>query len=281
MHQSLHSSAKGIRCVTLSVALLVLAGSAVPIQAQVASSLLNEGDPLPDAPGQVVSAINNTAVNHVGGYAATVNSSGGAALSHIWGNPAGGAGAILRTETTIGPLVQTSYESFWGMSDAGNLAYSALGTGGPNGSFDAVFVDDTPVAVEGDPHPTLPGQFWSFASRPGITAGGTPYFVGGIRPTVGGTTTNRGLFSGMDGGTVLLLGGGIVPNLPAALDPGNTVSFDYRFSALGAHYIAEVQIDSVPTTQDAAMVVDGAGLLLDGSLVQEGTAIPAAIGGAR
>ncbi len=270
--------AGGAGRVAVAVALLVVAAWAVPCHSQVASSLINEGDPLPDAPGQSVSGINNTAVNRVDGYAATLNSSGAATLSHIWGNPTGGAGMILRTETTIGSLVQTSFESFYGMDDSGALCYSASGTGGPDGGFDAVFKDDTPIAVEGDPHPTLPGQFWSFASRPGITADGIPYLVGGLRETVGGATSNRGIFIGMNGDPVII-GGDVLPNLPGPLDTGTTVSFDYRYSTLGTHYIVEVQIDGLGTGEDNAMVVDGAGLLLDGALVREGTPVPAAVGG--
>ena len=65
-----------------------------------ARALLHEGDALVGFPGNTVSAISNTAVNQVGGYAATISSSGTASLSHVWGAPSGGAGAILRTEMT-------------------------------------------------------------------------------------------------------------------------------------------------------------------------------------
>ena len=125
----------------LGVAVAFLPASAL---ATIPSSLLNEGDPLPAAgAGQVVTSISNTAVNHVGGFAASINSSdGGDTISHIWGDPNGISGAIMRSEGTFGSVVQTSFESFYGMADNGDLAYSASGTGGPVGGFDSVWKND-------------------------------------------------------------------------------------------------------------------------------------------
>ncbi len=253
---------------------------AVPSSAQVASALIREGDALPAAgAGHVVASLANTATNHAGGFAVSLNSGDGSTtLSHIWGNAAGGAGAILRTEGTFGTFTQNSFESFYGMSDSGALAYSSSGDQGSSTGLDSVWVDDTPVAVEEEPMPTLPGQYWSFASRPSISADGTPHFVGGVTSTPGGSTENRLLSSTM-AHTVLLMGGDAVPGLPEVLDTSGTVSFDYRFSALSSHYITEVQMANLSTTVDNAVVVDGAGLMLDGSLVQEGTAIPVSVGG--
>lgn len=266
----------------VSILAIVFAGATVaPVQAQTASALYQEGQQLPGAPaGQLVSSLNNPAVNHVGGFAGQVNTSDGVTtLSHVWGDASGGAGTVIRTEGTFGSLTQTSYESFYGISDSGQVSYSATVTGGVVASGDSVWLDDAPVAVEGDPHPTLPGQFWSFGSRPGVSAAGTPYFVGGIATSAGGSTANRGLFHGIDGGNVLLLGGQTPPNLPRALTmTGSPVDFDYRFAANGVDYIAPVQMIS-PTSDDAAIVVSGSGLLVGGSLVQESTAIPMSAGG--
>ena len=249
-----------------------------PARAQVASALLTEGAALTDVPGHTVSSLNNTAVNHGAGFAVSANSSDGTTtLSHVWGNAAGGPGATMRTEGTFGPLVQTAYESFYGMSNTGNVAYSATGTGGPAGGFDSVWLDDSPIAVEGDPYPHAANFWWSFGSRPGVTADGTIYWVGGITDVLGGSTDNRGLFYG-PGATPLLIGGDLLPNLPAAISMVTSISFDYRFSALGTHYIGEVDMDGATAT-DAAIVMSGAGLLVDGALVQEGTPLPAAAGG--
>lgn len=262
---------------TLAAATLLLTAGNAP--AEVATALLREGDAIPAAGvGHFVNSLNNTAVNHVGGYAVNINSSDGSVtLSHIWGNAAGGAGGIMRTEGTFGPLVQTAYESFYGMADDGSVAYSCTGTGGPVGSFDSVWLNDTPIMVEGDPYPHTPGLWWRFGSRPGVSANGIPYFVGGTATTQGGSTSNRGLFRNVTANPVFM-GGDVLPNLPVALGTGTTVSFDYRFSALANHHIAEVQLTGA-TSADAAMVVDGAGLILGGTLVREGNVVPLIVGG--
>jgi hypothetical protein len=246
--------------------------------AQVASALIREGGPVPGGiAGHTISAINNTAVNQVGGYAATVNSTDGVTtISQAWGHATGGPGTVLFMEGTFGPLVQTSWESFFGIDDAGQVSYSTTGTGGPVGSFDSVWVNATPIAVEGNPA-SVAGMFWVFASRPGITRNGMPYFVGGFSSTMGGATQNRGLFFG-PAATPVLLGGSAVPGLPFALVTSG-FSFDYRYSALGSHFITDVTMVSGSTTNDVAMVMDGSGLMIGGFLVREGSPVPAVAGG--
>jgi hypothetical protein len=225
-----------------------------------------------------VNSLNNTATNHVGGYAVNVNSSDGVTtLSHIWGNASGGAGTVIRTEGTFGSLVQTSYESFYGMSDAGEIAYSATGTGGPVGNFDSVWLDNTPLAVQGNPVPTIPGQFYVFASRPGITGDGKPYWCSGYSSTPSGSSQNRVLLF-TTGATVMVQGGTALPNLPFPLITSG-MSFDYRFSEAGSHFLIPVQMTSGSTLHDDAMVMDGSGLLVAGSLVREQSPLPAAAGG--
>jgi hypothetical protein len=104
---------------------LLLATAAT--QAETATALLREGDPLPGATGETVSSINNPVANHAQGYAVTVNTSGsGTTLSHIWGNATGGAGTVIVSEGLYGDYQQTSFESFHGFSDAGDPAYSAM-----------------------------------------------------------------------------------------------------------------------------------------------------------
>ena len=84
--------------------------------AQVASAQIVEGGVLPGMPGETVDSISNSAVNHAGGYAFTVNSSGsGVTLSHAWGNPLGGPGSVMRTEGVFGDYDQGSFESFFGV----------------------------------------------------------------------------------------------------------------------------------------------------------------------
>lgn len=264
----------------LALILLSSLTASSPAIGAVATALLHERGPLPGAPvGHTVNSLSNTAVNQIGGYAASVNSSDGVTtLSHIWGSATGGAGSVLQTEGTFGPLVQTAFESFYGMSNSGSVAYSATGTGGPVGPFDSVWLDDTPLAVEGDPIVSMPGKFWRFGSRPGITASAQPYWVGGITSVPGGGTENYALFYGA-GATVVLLGGQAVPGLPFPLATANSVGFDYRYSALGTHYIAPVVMASGSTAHNDAVVMDGGGLMAGGSLLREQTVVPIAAGG--
>ena len=263
--------------VPISILLFSSLGSA-----QVASSLINEGDPLVGAPaGHIVTSLTSSNANNNGGFVVGLSSFDGVTtLSHAWGSSDGSPGSVLQTEGTFGPLVQTSFESFLGIANDGSVCYSASGTGGPVGAFDSVWVGNTPIAVDGDPHPTLPGEFWVFGSRPAITADGQPYFVGGLSSTPGGSTEKRGLFFGATSAPVLL-GGDSVPMLPEPLGTGSSISFDYRMSTLGTHYISEVTMagGTVDSTSDGAMVVSGAGLMIGGTLVQESVLVPVSAGG--
>ncbi len=262
-----------------ALVLPALAALAAPAGAQVASALLTEGGAIPGAGGATASSLNNTAVNHAGGYACSTTSSDG--LTRVWGSADGGAGGVLRVESTIGDLEQTSFESFYGIGNGGEVSYGAtcnntstLATG-----LDTVWLDDMPVAVEEDPVTSLPGQFWTFASRPGVTGDGVPYWVGGISDTSGGGTQLRGLFKGTDA-TVVYLAGDSVPEVPFDLSTtGSTIDFDYRFSELGNRHIVPALIDSGSSLNDAVLLKDGEGLVLGGALVREGSAVPASIGG--
>jgi hypothetical protein len=259
------------------VAVVGVMGMTFACGAQVASAILRTNDPLG---GSTVSAINNTGVNHVGGYALTVNTADG--LSRVWGNLSGGApppgGAIIRREGEFDGIMQTSYEAFFGIGST-NVTYSPIGNGGGFTGLDCVFRDDTRIMAERDPHPSLAGQFWSFGSRPSITSDGQVWFVGGITSTAGGTTQNRGLFTGGNSTSVVLLGGQMVSGLDSPLNTGTTVDFDFRVSGSGQHYIAPVVLSTGSTANDGAVVFDGAGLTAGNSLVREGTVVPVSVGG--
>ncbi len=246
----------------------------------VGRAILREGEQLAGAdPGQIITGISNTAVNHQRGYAALLLTSDGlTSLHHVWGDPDGDGpdpSGIVRTESTIGTLEQTSYEGFFGYSTAVNDAcYSAICTDTDTGTsgLDSAWRGGTPIAVEGQPYPNEAGNFWIFGSRPGSFADGTLTFVGGFSTSPTGPTQNRGLYVG-DAATPVLVGGDMVPLIPAPLDPAGPVSFDYRFSASGTNYLTEVTAGG-----NAYMVMNGVGLELV-TLVGEGLPIPAEIGG--
>ena len=244
---------------------------------ETASALLREDDTLPGAPGENVDSLNNPVVNHVGGYAITVNTSGsGTTLSHIWGNAGGGPGAVIITEGIYGDFQQTSFESFHGLSNAGVPAYSAISTHKITGTtgLDGVWLGTSPVLNEEDPVPTLPGQFSSFNSRPGVTADGIPYWVGGITDTQGGSTQSRVLFFST-GLTPIIMTGDSIPGVPELVE---NIDFDYRYSEFGTNYIAPISLDS-STTDDGLMVINGNALMIGGMIVRENSPVPASAGG--
>lgn len=268
----------------LSAALLALLGSALlagTAAAYVASALVVEGLSLPGGPvGQTVSAISNSAVNHAGGYAFTVNSTDGVVtLSHVWGAAAGGPGDPLFSEGTYGDYEQTSFESFFGISDAGEAAYSPLCNdlvGGGTG-LDAVWLDAGVQMIEAAVYPNAAGYFWSFGSRPGATADGRAYWQGGFTNVQGGATQLRGLYIGPSA-TPLFVSGDVVSGVGLAVG-ANGFDFDYRVSALGSHWLSPLLLETGSTTNDQHLVMDGAAVTAGGAYVVEGGTVPEAIGG--
>ena len=166
------------------------------------------------------------------------------------------------------------------MADA-DVCYSASCTRVADGEdgLDSVWFGDVLVAIEEEPYPHQDGWFWRFGSRPGVTRDGIPYFVGGITDTQGGSTQVRGLFYGIDGAPIVI-GGMAIDGLP---DPVSTntaaVGFDYRFSAYGTHYIAEVQTDTGDFNTDNHIVIDQAVVLAGGLPMSESGLVPESIGG--
>jgi hypothetical protein len=251
-----------------------------PAPAQVATALVREGDAIPGEGN--VTAISNPAVNHAGGYSVTLNTlNGPTTLSHVWGNALGGPGSVILTEGTFAGYQQTSFEAFHGLSNAGDPAYSAVADEVPAGStgLDGVWVGATPVLVEEQAVPSLPHQFSVFGSRPGITADGHPYWVGGISSTQGGSTENRVLFFGF-GASPVFAGGDSVGGVPEAAQTNTGgVDFNVRFSEFGTNWIMEVLVASGSTLNDGVMVVNGNGLMVGGSLMREASPVPPAAGG--
>lgn len=248
---------------------------ALPASAQTA--LIREGDPAPSGiPGQIVEFIGNTNVNESGGFAARLTiDDQGATINQIWGTFDGTAPTILRTESTFGTLEQVNIESFFGIS-SGTVVYSAAFQD-PIGAMtmDSIWVDDTMIAVQDTQAPGSASYILN-TERPDVTENGLPYFVSNTSTTLSGTTQGRALLFGASP-TTLIETGDLLPNLPFVLD-SLAVSTDYRFSALGTHYIIEVDLDT-QSAMDAAMTIDGAGLMLGGTLVQESVAIPTSVGG--
>jgi len=262
MRSSTQRSRMVLACALIAASGGVAAAQPVP--------LLREGEIVD---GNAVS-LNNVAVNGIGGYSISLTAAG---LSQMWGNATGGPGSILRTEGTFGPLVQTSFETFYGFANSGSFGYSASGTGGPVGNFDSVWVDDMPIAVQGDPVVNIPGEFWTFCSRPTMTNGGEIWWVGGYSNVSGGSTQQRGLFRGSLAIPVLVTGdavGGIADTVNA----GTAVTFGFRVSSLGTNWMG-IAVVTGATATDNVIVRNGNAMTAGGGLVREGTVVSVAAGG--
>jgi len=185
---------------------------------------------------------------------------------------------VMRTEGLIGDYDQLSFESFFGIGNAGQVAYSPSSTHIPSGTtgIDGVWLDDNPMMNEEQVYPHLPGYYWSFGSRPGCTADGQAYWVGGITDTQGGSTQIRGLYLGA-GATEVLMGGSAVGGVAELIEPGG-LDFDVRFSAFGTNYLTPVTVDAT-STDDGVIVLNGNALMAGGSIVREASPVPVGIGG--
>lgn len=263
-----------LKCAAAAALTLALAPDA---DAQIARAKIREGDQPVGAPaGDVVASISDVAVNQTGGYACTLNTSGSAALSHVWAN-----GAVVRTEqTNLAGYDQTAFESFFGIDDNVAVSYGPTCTdlvGGGTG-LDTVWLDSTPIAVEEQPIPTLPGKKYRFNSRPGITGSGVPYWVGGINDIATNASEGNGLFVGT-GATCVLKTGDPAPAPLTSLLGANAIDFDVRLSALATNYILQITTTDA-TSADAHLVKNGA-IVLDagGNRISEGQLVSAAAGG--
>ncbi|MFZ4576377.1 MAG: GC-type dockerin domain-anchored protein [Phycisphaerales bacterium] len=239
---------------------------------QTVTALIHEGSPI--GSGGLTVATNGIiacAANDAGGYIVSLNASDG--LTSFWGSASGGPGAILRTEGQVGLYLQTGFETFFGFSNSGGIAYSPTLGGGE----DSVWLDDAPLAIADLPIPTIAGQFWSFASRPTVTSNGVPFWVGGLTATAGGATQNRGLFRGVDA-TPVLKGGDPLANISELVAAGSSVQFTYKVSGLGTNWIGMVGI-SAATASDRVVVVNNAVPIVNGGLLREGVLVPVVSGG--
>ncbi len=272
-----------MRSLRTPVLLVLAALFATAAHGQVATSLIVEGGPVPGAEDYTVSSLSNVDANGVDGFSFTVAvvDPTGAEVDGAWGTYLGDVPpTLLRTEQGYADYIQGNWESFFGMSDDG-IAYSPSCTRTSDGEtgLDSVWLNDDWAAMEEEPFPYRDGWFWRFASRPGVTRDGVPYFVGGITSVQGGSTEERGLFFGPDGEPVYI-GGTVIDGLPdpVAATTGN-VSFDFRFSPYGTYVIAEVQTDTGDFNTDNHIVINDTVITIDGLPLSEGGPVAEAAGG--
>ena len=258
-------------------ALLSVAGAA---SAQTASAQIREGDVL--ANNNTVTNIAFVTINGIGGtsWNLTTEDDANDLISTFWGNVAGGANAILRTEGVVDDIAQGSFETRFGMSDGGDLFYSALGTRVSDGAtgIDNFFRNDTLVWAENDSHGfDAANPFISFASAPGMTNNGIGFGVLGFTDVSGGSSQNRGL---LVGNNVVLKGGDSVGGTADLVrTQASNIAFDSWVSALGSNYITEVQLEGDTSLNNAVVVNGSIYTTLGGGQVREGQAVSAAAGG--
>ena len=252
----------------------LLAAVGVAGTAHAQTALLNEGDLLA---GQTITSLGNVATNTVGGYAVGVSFSG---LSSFAGSVDGVAPiSVFRTEDTVGTFTQTSFETFFGFGDAGQLAYSAGGSDTTLGTnLDSVWADDTLVLSEPQSLGGIPGApaggFSSFNSRPTATASGEAWWVGGISFSGGGSTSERALFRQGVGGDVEVVynEGDVLGGSPFAVA---NVDFSFKISSDGENWINEVDlVDALER-----VFITGQLATAGGEPLQETGIVPVSIGG--
>ena len=266
-------------CTALIASTWLLAGVA---SAQNPAILLREDDTLGPV-GHTIGGFGESQTNNVGGFAVDVVTDNGTSfLEHFWGFPmAGGTGAILQSSNvTVGNFLITAYEPYFGYADNGSLATSPslTNTTTMTTGIDSCWVDLTPVLNEGDNPITEPQLVNRSNSRPAmIQTTGEPVWIGRLND-MGGTDVGSRLYRGA-GHTVVLRDG--VP-APAPLLTNislNGIGSDFRFSAAGTHYIAEIETN-LPIAVNNFMVIDGAiATTCTGTLIGEGELIPVESGG--
>ena len=233
---------------------------------------------MPGNPLQTVTSVGNLAANSAGGWCvgATVSDPAGT-LSLFYGATFGMPPTTLVTEGLYGSLQQTSFESFFGFGNAGEVSYSPSTDDVLSGAtgLDGCWVNTTVIANEDDPILSLPGKVFRFNSRPNILGTGEPVWIGGIND-ISGATEGNALFRGASQ-SVVVMENDVLPGMPFPLSSGSAVDFDFRFSPSGNHHILAVDLASPSFNDDLYVDYDGAALLIGGLIVGEGQPMPPAL----
>lgn len=166
------------------------------------------------------------------------------------------------------PNTLTGGEATMDVSNTGNFLYSPSWNGG-----DSVVNENGRVAGNGDPAPGVPGQFLTFASRPRMAPDGTMYFMSGLNPTQGSTTTQNRIFYKVDPTgttfTPLYIGGTTVVDGLTVLGAG-AIDFDYGFSNDNSFVINVMNLNTGSTANDTHVVLNGSIKLQEGGATGQG-----------
>lgn len=244
------------------------------------TAILREGDVLEDGTQAAHVWEMSATANDMGGYMSAIRATDGqVGYDRFWGSRDGTTPGLLHSHSRTVASYWNSSMRTRGVSNGGSVVFETwCATGGLPGCNSA-WLDSTALADEGTPVVGMPGMFFTESRWPGITGSGQPYFMGGFGASPSNPAENWGLFYGTPPLPVLT-GGGVVPGLPEPLG-FSVATWAPQFSGSGTHYIASVVMagPTITAATATAMVVDGAGMRIGGSLVQSGTPIPAIIGG--
>ncbi len=256
------------------IALFLGTFSCQSIHAQIASALAREGAVLDgDSSGRVVENIFYNSINGVGGYAFRIQMSN--SVDYYWGNATGGSGATLRAESVIGNYSQ-NFLSFFGISDSGQLGYSAPYNNSATGETNlrGPWRDSELLLPEGNSIPGITGKYSIGIGGASITRSGNVYWEGQYSNTRNGAKQGDAIFYG-DASTVILKTGDSLGGIAEVVSDN---IFAPRFSAFGTNYIAKVELDT-GVDSEYALVSNGSVLTAGGGLLREGSEISGAAGG--
>ena len=156
-------------------------------------------------------------------------------------------------------------EVWMGANDDGAFVYSPVVDGA-----DALWTDRGLLVRGGDAAPGAPGHTLSWASRPGLLAGGAAYWMSGLTPD-GSGPESRAFYVSSDrtagSAIVLLAEGQSVGGVPVS-----ALSFQFGLSSDGAHRAFVVTRATGSPATDGAVVLDGAVLAQEGAPLGPGTA---------
>ncbi len=213
-----------------------------------AGIVLAEGDSIPSVPGATVATLQSPFVDGSGrvAFTGTLHAANGGE-HFLW------SGDSLRWRNGLAlPVVLEGAESSFGIDTEGDFLYSPLVEG-----MDAVWSEDGPLLVAGDPAPLVPGAVNTFNSRPSMDAWGVAYWVSGYDNDGDGVTDGRVLYRESADGTLgaLLQTGQVVAGFAIAAPSG--IGFDYDISDSGQHQIHELVLETGSVLNDQIIAVDG------------------------
>ncbi len=285
-----HPSRKAHSADGLAGGVLAFVLMSAPVLAGLPTKLFTDGEPLPgDASGYTVEhgSIRSPVLTADGGLVVRLDLDPPPGDPHddryvIWGRiDPNDPLTTLRANQTIGPYVQSRFWADLGVMPAGELLYTGRvdDTGSGATALDSLWSGDTLLLLQGQAVPGIPGGYWQSLRSAWADADGDVFWRGKYADA-NEAFVGIGLFTDVSAATPLVLSGDIIPGLvePVAADP-YAISGP-AFSDDGAHWLAEVRLDTGETSTNQVLVMDGGpAQTASGATIREGEVVPVADGG--